>query len=103
MNAKDFSKAFFDSHKAILWKLSSSKYGERVDPAQLATWWEQREAPRLLWRNRQLVDRRKDLSFSRKGFLDFLAGNIHRGLAVAQFIRENPAPDLSEAALLSEP
>jgi hypothetical protein len=81
------------SHQGILRRLSHS--GHSVDPAEVATSWEQREAPRQLCCYHRLVVRRPALRFGRAGFLGYLAGNIARGFAVAQFLREHISPLLS--------
>jgi hypothetical protein len=66
-----------------------------VDPAEVATWWEEREGPRLLCGYHRLVVRQPALRFGRAGFLRHLAGNTAHGFAVAQFPREHVSPLLS--------
>jgi hypothetical protein len=81
------------SHQGILKRLRHS--GHSVDPAEVATWWEEREAPRLLCCYHRWVVRWPALRFGRAGFLRYLAGNIARGFAVAQFLSEQVRPLLS--------
>ena len=84
----------------ILKRLSHS--GHSVDPAEVASWWEERKAPRLLCGYHRLVARRPALRFSRAGFLKYLAGNIARGFAVAQFLREHANPLTDSTSLGSD-
>ena len=88
----EFHTLFLKSHQGILTRLRRS--GRSVDPAEVASWWEQRQAPRLLCCFHRLVSRRPALRFGRAGFLCYLAGNIARGFAVAQFLREHAGPAL---------
>ena len=88
----EFHALFLKSHQRILTRLRRS--GRSVDPAEVADWWEQRQAPRLLCCFHRLAGRRPTLRFGRAGFLRYLAGNITRGFAVAQFLREHTGPVL---------
>jgi hypothetical protein len=86
----EFHQMFMESHLGILKMLRKS--GRSIDPAVVATWWEEREAPRLLCCFHRFAGGRPARRFGRAGFLRYLAGNIARGFAVAQFLRENPSP-----------
>jgi hypothetical protein len=90
ITAAEFHEMFMQSHQGILDRLRRS--GRSIDPAEVATWWEQREAPRLLCCFHRLAARRPALRFGRAGLLRYLAGNITRGFAAAQFLREHAGP-----------
>jgi hypothetical protein len=89
----EFHVLFLKSHQGIVDRLRHS--GRSVDPAVVAAWWEEQEAPRLLCCYHRFAARRPGTKFGRTGYLRYLAGNIARGLAVAQFLREHPSPALS--------
>ncbi len=78
----------------LIWKPATGLFAA-LGWAVIATWWEEQEAPRLLCCYHRFAARRPGTKFGRAGYLRYLAGNIARGLAVAQFLREHPSPPLS--------
>jgi hypothetical protein len=100
MAGGEFHVLFMESHLGIVDRLRHS--GGSVDPAVVATWWEEQEAPCLLCCYHRFATRRPGTKFGRAGYLRYLAGNIARGLAVAQFLREHPSPPHSPRSLTAQ-
>lgn len=79
MSKDSFFNGYYELHSQIAFKLAT------LDSADIAKWWEEKEAPRLLYRFHNYVLKREGkVSFDRLGFLKYLLGNIKMGYALKE-------------------
>ncbi|MFZ5497055.1 MAG: hypothetical protein ACOZE5_17185 [Verrucomicrobiota bacterium] len=75
-----------------------------LDAAHVATWWTERELPRLLHRYSHYVGRKPNYHFSRGGFMRYAVFNIEHGYALKEYLRtRGPILEVPLKGLVTDP